>query len=215
MTLLYLVRHGETDWNRARRIQGSTDIPLNDLGRSQAREAGDLLARRRFDAVVASPLSRAAETGSIIAERLGLAAPELAPEVAERRYGDAEGLTGEQVEARFPTGTPVPGRESRGALVARVLPALAEIAARYGDGASVVVATHGAVIRAVVNHVSPDTDAHLGVPIRNGSIHSFEFTGDALTLREFDDPIEVESERPGTYAFEYQNALERDDADPA
>lgn len=215
MTLLYLVRHGETDWNRARRIQGSTDIPLNDLGRSQAREAGDLLARRRFDAVVASPLSRAAETGSIIAERLGLPAPQLVREVAERRYGDAEGLTGEQVEARFPHGTPVPGRESRGALVARVLPALAAIATRHGADASVVVATHGAVIRAVVNHVSPDTDAHLGVPIRNGSVHSFEFAGDALVLREFDDPIEVESERPGTYDFDYQNALERDGSDQA
>lgn len=212
MTLLYLVRHGETDWNRARRIQGSTDIPLNDLGRSQAREAGDLLARRRFVAVVASPLSRATETGSLIAERLGLPAPELVAAVAERRYGEAEGLTGTQVEARFPAGTPVPGRESRAALVARVLPALADIARRH-DGGSVVVATHGAVIRAVVNHVSPDTDAHLGVPIRNGSIHSFELVGDALTLREFDDPIEVESEQPGTYAFEYQNVLERDGAD--
>jgi uncharacterized phosphatase len=71
MTLLYLVRHGETDWNRARRIQGATDIPLNDLGRAQAAEAGDLLSRRSFDRVVASPLSRAAETGSIIAARGG------------------------------------------------------------------------------------------------------------------------------------------------
>ena len=215
MTLVYLVRHGETYWNRARRIQGSTDIPLNDLGRSQARQTGDLLARRRFDAVLASPLSRAAETGAIIAERLGLPSPELVPEVAERRYGDAEGLTGDEVEARFPVGTSVPGRESRSALVARVLPALAAIAARHGEHASVVVATHGAVIRAVVNHVSPDTDAHLGVPIRNGSVHSFEVAGDTLTLREFDDPIEVESEAPGTYAFDYQNVLERDVADPS
>ena len=213
MTLLYLVRHGETDWNRARRIQGSTDIPLNDLGRAQAREAGGLLARRRFDAVVASPLSRAAETGAIIAVRLGLAPPELAPEVSERRYGDAEGLTGEQVEARFPPGTPVPGRESRGALVGRVLPALATIAARYGDGASVVVATHGAVIRAVVTHVAGDDVLHLGTPIRNGSIHSFELLDGALVLREFDDPIEVESERAGTFAFDWQNALERPAAD--
>ena len=91
--------------------------------------------------------------------------------------------------------------------------ALAAIAARHGADASVVVATHGAIIRAVVNHVSPDTDAHLGVPIRNGSVHSFEFAGDGLVLREFDDPIEVESERPGTFDFDYQNALERDGSD--
>ncbi|MDY0890976.1 histidine phosphatase family protein [Frigoribacterium sp. CFBP9030] len=207
MTLLYLVRHGETDWNRARRIQGATDIPLNDLGRSQARETGDLLSRRRVTAVVASPLVRAVETGAIIADVLGLPAPLHVPAIAERRYGEAEGLTGTEVEARFPAGTPVPGRESRTDLVARVLPALADIARRH-DGGLVVVATHGAVIRAVVNHVSPDTEAHAGIPIRNGSIHSFASDGGDLVLREFDDPIEVESERPGTFDFDYQNALE-------
>ncbi|WP_209560889.1 histidine phosphatase family protein [Frigoribacterium sp. PvP032] len=216
MTLLYLVRHGETDWNRARRIQGATDIPLNDLGRSQAAEAGDLLARRSFDRVVASPLSRAAETGSIIAARLGLPAPQLVPAVAERRYGDAEGLTGTEVEQRFPTGTPVPGREGRRELLARVLPALVDIARSTGDGAGdgtgegrVVVATHGAVIRAVVTHVAGDDVLHLGTPIRNGSIHSFELRDGGLVLREFDDPIEDESERAGTFAFDWQNALEK------
>jgi uncharacterized phosphatase len=218
MTLLYLVRHGETDWNRARRIQGATDIPLNDLGRAQAAEAGDLLARRSFDRVVASPLSRAAETGAIIAARLGLPAPELVPAVAERRYGDAEGLTGSEVERRFPVGTPVPGREGRRELLARVLPALVEIARSAGDvdgdGAGrVVVATHGAVIRTVVTHVAGDDVLHLGTPIRNGSIHSFELRDDALVLREFDDPIEDESERAGTFAFDWQNALERPAAD--
>ena len=80
--------------------------------------------------------------------------------------------------------------------------------ARRHDGGLVVVATHGAVIRAVVNHVSPDTEAHAGIPIRNGSIHSFASDGGDLVLREFDDPIEVESERPGTFDFDYQNALE-------
>jgi len=54
--LLYLVRHGETDWNRARRIQGSTDIPLNDTGRGQAAATGRLLARRDWDAIYSSPL---------------------------------------------------------------------------------------------------------------------------------------------------------------
>ena len=215
MTLLYLVRHGETDWNRARRIQGATDIPLNDLGRAQAAEAGDLLARRSFDRVVASPLSRAAETGSIIAARLGLPAPELVPAVAERRYGDAEGLTGSEVERRFPAGTPVPGREGRRELLARVLPALVEIARSVDDGVDgrVVVSTHGAVIRAVVTHVAGDDVLHLGTPIRNGSVHSFELRDDALVLREFDDPIEDESERAGTSALGWQNVLERPSAD--
>ena len=64
---LYLVRHGETDWNAAHRIQGSTDIPLNATGRVQALATGRLLARRPWDAIYASPLSRAYETATIIA----------------------------------------------------------------------------------------------------------------------------------------------------
>ena len=64
MTLLYLVRHGETDWNRTHRIQGSTDIPLNDTGRAQARRAGRLLAKRSWDGIYSSPLSRAFETAA-------------------------------------------------------------------------------------------------------------------------------------------------------
>lgn len=207
MTRLYLVRHGETDWNAARRIQGSTDIPLNDRGRSQAAAASELLARRRFDAVVASPLSRAFETGAIIASRLGLDEPAVNPQVVERSYGQAEGLTFEEVEARFPDGVAVPGRESRTAVLQRVEAALLAIAEER-PGQSVVVATHGAVIRGIVNHVAPETDANAGVPIRNGSIHSFEVVDGALALVAFDDPIEVESEAPGRYSFDYQNALE-------
>ena len=102
MTTIYLVRHGETDWNLARRIQGSTDIPLNQTGRDQAAVTGALLANRSWDGVYASPLARAYETGEIIARELGLPAPEAVPEVAERRYGEAEGLTGDEIDARFP-----------------------------------------------------------------------------------------------------------------
>ena len=73
--LLYLVRHGETDWNLQRRIQGSTDIPLNDTGREQAAATGRLLARREWDAIYSSPLSRAIETGELIAREVGLPGP--------------------------------------------------------------------------------------------------------------------------------------------
>jgi len=207
MTLLYLVRHGETDWNKARKIQGSTDIPLNDLGRRQAAAAAELLSRRHFDRVVSSPLGRAVETGSIIASRLGVAAPSISAGVVERNYGEAEGLTFDQIEARFPDGVDVPGRESREALRTRVEAALLEIAAAH-EGESVVVATHGAVIRTIVTHIAPEHEASIGVPIRNGSIHSFEVRGGALALVAFDDPIELESEAAGRYAFDYQNALE-------
>ena len=208
-THLYLVRHGETDWNAQRRIQGSTDIPLNDTGRAQAAATAELLARRRFDAVVASPLSRAAETGAIIAARLGLPEPAAYPGLAERSYGDAEGLTDDQVLAQYPDDV-IPGRESRSALLARVTETLGEIAVRF-DGGVVVVATHGAVIRSVVNAAAPGTADRLHTPIRNGSVHSFRWDPERFhaELVEFDDPIEDVSDAPGKYAFDYQNPLER------
>ncbi|ROP66221.1 putative phosphoglycerate mutase [Curtobacterium sp. PhB130] len=208
-TLLYLVRHGETDWNKQRRIQGSTDIPLNDTGRSQATETAGLLARRSFDAVVASPLVRAYETGSIIATRLGLPAPTTYPGLAERSYGEAEGLTDDEVLANYPHDD-IPGRESRAALLDRVTETLGEIAVRY-DGGVIVVATHGAVIRSVVNAAAPGTADRHHTPIRNGSVHSFRWDPERFhaELVRFDDPIEDVSEAPGKYAFDYQNPLER------
>ncbi|TCL80269.1 putative phosphoglycerate mutase [Curtobacterium sp. PhB142] len=208
-TLLYLVRHGETDWNAQRRIQGSTDIPLNDTGRRQAADAAELLARRRFDAVVASPLSRAAETGTIIADRLGLAAPVTYAGLAERAYGEAEGLTDTEVTAEYPHDD-IPGRESRSALLARITETLGEIAVRF-DGGVVVVATHGAVIRSVVNEAAPGTADRHATPIRNGSIHSFRWDPERFhaELVRFDDPIDDVSDGPGRYAFDYQNPLER------
>lgn len=208
-TLLYLVRHGETDWNAQRRIQGSTDIPLNDTGRRQAADAAELLARRRFDAVVASPLSRAAETGAIIADRLGLTAPTTYPGLAERSYGEAEGLTDTEVTVRYPHDD-IPGRESRSALLARITETLGETAVRF-DGGVVVVATHGAVIRSVVNEAAPGTADRHATPIRNGSIHSFRWDPERFhaELVRFDDPIDDVSDGPGRYAFDYQNPLER------
>ncbi len=208
-TLLYLVRHGETDWNAQRRIQGSTDIPLNATGRAQAAATAELLTRRSFDAVVASPLSRAFETGSIIAERLGLDVPTTYPGLAERSYGEAEGLTDDEVVARYPHDD-VPGRESRSALLTRATETLAEIAVRF-DAGTVVVATHGAVIRSVVNAAAPGTADRHATPIRNGSVHSFRWDPERFRaeLVRFDDPIDDESDGTGREAFATQNPLER------
>lgn len=190
MTELYLVRHGETDWNRQRRIQGLTDIPLNDNGRRQARTTGELLARRTWDGVYASPLGRAAETASIIAGQLGLPEPGLIPELVERNYGEAEGMDFTQIENVFPSRHDVPGQEAREDVVARVVPALQRLAAEH-PGEKLVVVSHGGAIRAVLTEVEPSASHGM---ITNGSIHSFRVEDDgSLRLIAFDDPIEIES----------------------
>jgi broad specificity phosphatase PhoE len=206
MTELYLVRHGETDWNRQRRIQGLTDIPLNDTGREQARRTGALLARRRWHAVYSSPLSRASETAAIIADELGLPRPQALAAVVERNYGEAEGLDFAGLDARFPG--EVPGRETREAVAARVVPALVELAERHRDEKLVIV-SHGGAIRSVLGEVDPGVDHGM---ITNGSIHSFRYEDGSLRLVAFDDPIAIESIRPDDDDIDAQNAVEsRDD----
>jgi broad specificity phosphatase PhoE len=207
MTDLYLVRHGETDWNRERRIQGLTDIPLNETGRAQARATGMLLTRRRWDAIFSSPLDRARETASIIAAEVGLAEPTLIDALVERNYGQAEGMDWLEVERRFPHGTVVPGRESREQVGARVIPALMELAAER-PGEALLVVSHGGAIRAVLNEVEPSASHG---SITNGSVHSFRLEDGALRLIAFDDPIELESIGDDCGDLDEQNRVEAEE----
>jgi uncharacterized phosphatase len=184
VTRISLVRHGQTDWNLAKRIQGSSDIPLNDTGRAQAEATGVAMAGGSYDAIYASPLGRATETAEIIASHTGLDAPLPLPEVAERNYGEAEGMTGAEILARWPEGTPVPGRETRDAVVARALPALIELGEKHPDE-SIVVVSHGGVISSLVRHVTDHALPGPGEVIPNGSVHEFVYDDGRLTLDRF------------------------------
>ena len=116
------IRHGQTDFNRERRLQGALPVPLNDCGRRQAQSLAQALKAAPPDAIYASPRSRALETARIIAAVLGQTAHE-DERLAEIAFGDFEGFTFAEVEARYPeayrkweTGYRpyrVPGGESR------------------------------------------------------------------------------------------------------
>ncbi|MDP4096632.1 histidine phosphatase family protein [Paenibacillus sp. P96] len=101
--LLGLIRHGLTDWNVLGRIQGQSDIPLNEEGRKQARLLGARLQKEpyKWNAVVTSSLSRAQETGEIIASMLGIEILEPDARLMERSFGQAEGLTQAEREEKW------------------------------------------------------------------------------------------------------------------
>jgi broad specificity phosphatase PhoE len=106
---LFLVRHGETEWNLVPRIQGRSDSSLTRRGEDQARAAGALLRRmigRRPVALLSSPLGRARRTAEIIAAELGLssAAIDIEPRLAEVSWGSWEGLSRAEIEAAVPDG---------------------------------------------------------------------------------------------------------------
>ena len=147
---LGFVRHGQTQWNLEGRLQGSSDIPLNDTGRAQAREAVSVLEPGQWDAIVSSPLSRARETAQIIADGLGL---ELGPSydlLIERDYAQGEGMVETEALALWPD-KHGGGIEPLDSVVERGLRAIEQIAADY-PGMNVAVICHGTIIRYTLSH---------------------------------------------------------------
>lgn len=154
LTRICLVRHGETEWNAERRIQGQIDIGLNETGRRQAVAAGRWLKRAGIVALYSSDLKRAWTTAESIGAEIGLV-PKAVPEMRERRYGVFEGLTYDEARERYPDGYGAfEGRnadyafengESLTAMFVRVTDRLKAIAAGHA-GQSVAVVLHGGVL---------------------------------------------------------------------
>ncbi len=159
-TEIFLVRHGQTDWNREKRTQGNMDMPLNDLGRSQALRLVAALQvhheQRAFDALVSSDLTRAVSTIEPTAKALNLA---LSVDAGwrERHFGVLEGLTQDQMQVQQPKAYAgwlaadpqyqIPQGESLQQLIERVGQRLTGIT-RSHQGQRVLVMTHGGVIDA-------------------------------------------------------------------
>lgn len=154
---LWLCRHGETDWNAIRRIQGQLDVPLNALGQAQAERLAQALAGTDFDEVVSSPLGRAHQTAWPLAQRLSLPVI-LDAAFAERHFGDLQGQSFDDMasidpqaavhwQARTPAFCP-PGGESLIMLRDRVEAGLRGVAQRaFSSGAKRVICfTHGGVL---------------------------------------------------------------------
>lgn len=155
MTRICLVRHGETDWNVERRLQGHLDVPLNATGLAQAQATAANLAKERFAAIYSSDLRRAFQTATEAGKALGLA-PSAEPRLRERRYGAFEGLTYDEARQRHPedyhrfeTRDPsfafADGGESLEDFATRIRAALEALAALHAD-ARILVVTHGGVL---------------------------------------------------------------------
>jgi broad specificity phosphatase PhoE len=167
-TQLWLVRHGETDWNAQGRVQGHSDVPLNAVGRLQAERLAARLVGQHFDAVVSSDLSRALETAQIVAAQLlGAPSARVDPRWREQHLGAIQGLTHDQIVTSGlprPT-TPLeawPGAESRAQLLERVRAPLGEMHAAF-QGKRVLVVSHGGTLRAAVMLLLGDLEQRLAL----------------------------------------------------
>lgn len=154
MTELTVIRHGETAWNVEHRWQGQTDVPLNDRGRAQAAALAARIAGEPGDALYSSDLSRAMQTAAPLSVAWGQRATPVTG-LREQGFGLFEGLTARTIQREHPAlwlewlshraDFALPGGESLNQVSARVLRAIAEIAARH-PRQRVVVVTHGGVL---------------------------------------------------------------------
>jgi probable phosphoglycerate mutase len=187
---LILIRHGETDWNRERRMQGQTDTPLSDTGRAQAAAVGQRLAQHPFAAIYSSDLSRAWDTAAVIA-RANVNGRDVCrePALRERTFGMFEGLTYDEMKQRYPAeharfaarepDFAVPGGESPRQFFERSLACLNAIAHKHA-GQCVVVVTHGMVLDTLYRaaHLMP-LEGKRDAPLLNASLNTFRRTTDA------------------------------------
>jgi broad specificity phosphatase PhoE len=158
---LYLARHGQSVSNASRRFQGAQDVPLSELGRRQAVALATALRRGRLAHVYASPLERARRTAETVVAELGVPLT-IVGELRELSLGEWEGCTVDEIRAlpgdpygqwvRDPVENCPPGGEPLPDVQARVLAALAAIAAAHPDGEDVLVVSHGGVISAYLAH---------------------------------------------------------------
>ena len=161
--ILFLFRHGETDWNREGRVQGHADVPLNCIGIGQAEALVERLRPHRLEAVVSSDLARARTTASIVADALGI--PLMIDRgLRETDVGAAEGLLWAEAKARFGEGlteswyrdddAPFPGGETGLATRRRGLEALRRFTSAH-PYRRIGVGTHGAMLRQLMRPALP------------------------------------------------------------
>jgi probable phosphoglycerate mutase len=154
-TRVLLIRHGQTDWNATRRLQGHTDIPLNAAGRAQADRLRAVLAGEPLDAVYSSDLARALDTARAVADASG-ADVIVEPALRERAFGRFEGVSFDDIEIRWPDDAarwrrrepdfgPPDGGESLRGFYARCVDGAARAAAARAGGAIALIA-HGGVL---------------------------------------------------------------------
>ncbi len=206
MTELLLIRHGETAWNRERRMQGHIDIPLSDAGVRQAQALGRALAAERPDAIYASDLGRARATAQPVADAHALPLI-LRAALRERCYGAFEGLLYDEISqrypeafaawrarelhARFPAGERA--AETQQEFHDRAVKAVTDIVTAHPSGKLVVV-THGGVLDCIYRDATGmRIDAERNFGIVNAAINRLQWDGRHFRVLQWSDVSHLEA----------------------
>lgn len=180
---IFLIRHGETDWNLAGRLQGRENIPLNDTGRQQAEGCGEALAAMsgmKWMAVYTSPLSRARETADIIAAVLGVRDVFEDADLMERDYGKASGLTEPERKNLFPDGL-YEGVEDWELLRNRVYDAIKRCAKKFYPE-NIIVVSHGSAINSILAELSNHLIGTGKTRLKNACVSLLKYESDKMEI---------------------------------
>ncbi|HEY9094253.1 MAG TPA: histidine phosphatase family protein [Hydrogenophaga sp.] len=202
-TRIVAVRHGETDWNRETRIQGHTDIPLNDHGQWQAAQLGLALREERFAACYSSDLLRAHATAQAVSQHHHMAV-QRHQGLRERCFGEFEGQTWKTLETQFPEETLAwrkrepdfapPQGESLTELRARVVASVTELAARH-PGEQILVVAHGGVLDILYRAATRlDLQAPRTWELTNTAINRLLWSPEGLSLVGWADTGHLQTE---------------------
>lgn len=203
---LLLIRHGETDWNVDKRLQGHIDIGLNAEGRRQAEALGQALRQEPLDAIYASDLQRARDTAQAVATLQGRQV-QIEPDLRERCYGGFEGLQHHEIEqrypqdyaawkareldARYPAGERI--AETMREFSARAVGAVtrliqAQPASSGGSARKIAIVTHGGVLECIYRWARQSGLAQArDFDIFNASINRLQWDGERLHLQQWAD----------------------------
>jgi probable phosphoglycerate mutase len=193
-TKVTLVRHGETEWNVAMRLQGMQDSNLTENGLKQAHLVSEALGRQKFHTLISSDLGRALKTAEIINEHHNLPIERNAS-LRERNFGIMEGLTREEIQEKFPDVFNgyierndlylIPQGESLTDFYMRVTDSLKSIVEK-NEGRDILLVLHGGVLDCVMRMIF---DYPLSAPrhfsIYNGSINTFSVNNNEWFLEQW------------------------------
>jgi len=194
ITKLYLIRHGETEQNKSGVLMGSTDTPLNDMGRRQASLLRDRINALEVDTIFSSPLSRAMETASIV---FGQEAHIITDSsLQEFHFGEWEGMHFSDISKQYLETwqmwltdwdkTHIPGGEAFAAFKQRVISVVEEIV-RYNTGRRVAVVSHGGCIRSLLAHFFCESvsKGYWKFKVDNATLTEIEFMGELPIMIRF------------------------------
>lgn len=152
---IFLIRHGETNWNKERKVQGRTNISINENGIKQALAVQKMFDNKKFEAMIVSPLIRTLETGKIVTQHSIVDSIVVDERIIEKDFGVTEGMNIDERYSKYPHGH-ARNEESYKLVRKRMKEAIEDYSKKYKN--DILVVTHGSALAALTKELNPSRE---------------------------------------------------------